>query len=492
MILSLCVLLLSGLVEFGRSTIRNVDISYPQHDIPPHPSVTLPFVQGPHEMVEHFRADVMLTWRPYAPTLFTLYPDDCIESVIVNGVTVFDQTDNVTKRGCYPDHYLLDANGFLKPGDNRMTVFVANLQKSYAFDIVASFTPAQILVIATSLWVALYMGWSFVLHTVPAVRLAIQGDWGRAFARVYLAALGVLLTSVTLWNQQWWGSLETRPLVMWLACLVPLCLLARTLDYQRSRPMTFRPSTGWTVLAVGLFLIVTATHPADTYYHADSLWLKCLGSCLAALFAINPFFAFLQRASREPRAVAISVLAAVAPLLPFAYKLPLWEQMAKPTADAVSLLLWLTGVNTTTSVTPKVSEYGAITDYHAYVASSDFAVQIGSWCGGYEGIAIFLFLLSIMLLLDWRRFSRLQHLWVLFAATVIFVLSLNVIRITALFLYAEVLINEVGHGEAVRRTVDTFHSHAGLVLYTAAFWPFLVCVYRWERYVHKKHLACVP
>ncbi len=486
LVLLLCLAVLIWLTAFSFPTIRSVSLTYPGRDLPARSSVTLPFMAGSEENVERFQAKAIVDWQAYHATTFDLYPDDCIETVLINGISAFSQIIGEPMQDCFPKHLTLDAEGLLTPGENEMIISIINLKKNYAFHIVTPFARWQAVAVAVSGWLAIYMACVLIAQINPGARKVIPVEVQRAFSRGFLALLGLLLTYVLLLDQKWWGTLETRPLVLWAACIVPLCLLTRALDSQRIRPLFPRPSIGWTTIAVVLFFIVAETNPTDSHYFPISYWLKCITASLAALFAVTPVFAFLHRARKEPRAVIAAGLAIMAPLIPFAWKLLLWEQMAKPTAEVVSLLLQLAGISTHTHFGIKTADDGKIQDYHSYVISSDFTVQIGSWCGGFEGIAMFLFLLAIFLLLDWQRFARIQQLWLLLPATVLFALALNVIRIAALFLYAEILIDKVGHSEATARTIDAFHSNAGLVLYTIAFGPFMTCVYRWERHMSRK------
>jgi exosortase/archaeosortase family protein len=94
---------------------------------------------------------------------------------------------------------------------------------------------------------------------------------------------------------------------------------------------------------------------------------------------------------------------------------------------------------------------------------------------------LFLFLLCGFVLIDWKMFSKVRHLWVAFVLTVPFVLVVNSFRIAGLFLYAEWNVLRYGRTQAVTATIEAFHSNIGWVIYTVAFAIYLPMVYRWAR-----------
>lgn len=372
-----------------------------------------------------------------------------------------------------------------------MLVSMVNLRGRYRFNVTPLFPRWQGFLLATLIWMSIYVAAVLFSHRCPERFRQIPPDLRRLCIRAFLPLFGLILTVAKLMALNWWGSIDIRPFVYWAASIVPLCLLGRALDTQRPFPIPLRPSVAWAALAAASFYAVLHLTPYGAFDQPGYYWLGCCASTVLGVFAVTPAIPFIRRACKEPLAVVVAGIAMAAPLIPFAWKLTLWEHMALPTANLVSLLLGMVGISTTTRLGTKANDDGSVTDYHGYVSSNDFSVQIGSWCGGYEGIAMFLFLLGFFLLLDWHRFASIRNLWALLPATIVYVLLVNVIRITALFIYAEIIIAEDGHGEATRATVDAFHSYAGLVLYTIAFWPFMACVYQWEsRHARRAQQHC--
>src|SRR5258706_13246147 len=101
------------------------------------------------------------------------------------------------------------------------------------------------------------------------------------------------------------------------------------------------------------------------------------------------------------------------------------------------------------------------------LGSANFAVQLQPPCSGLEGIFLFMFLLSGMILLDWQWFKRFRLLDIYLVA-IVFMFFVNALRITVYVIIGH-WANAPDAGEFAQSLGDLplamFHSLAGGVLY---------------------------
>jgi exosortase/archaeosortase family protein len=145
-----------------------------------------------------------------------------------------------------------------------------------------------------------------------------------------------------------------------------------------------------------------------------------------------------------------------------------WEKMANATILIVRGILRLFGIHST-SWTIHDGDVRA-----PVVVLDNFSVIIYSGCSGMEGVCLFFFLLSCILLLDWRLFSR-WEVFELYAWGFLYMFVVNALRITAFILFG----HWAGVGEEA--ITEIFHSWIGFVLYFIAFGVFMVALYALEK-----------
>lgn len=453
-------------MAFGRPVVGEATVSYLDRPTLPARRIDLPFRDTAEQDGVVFRIDAAVSRFPLSSSRLRVAPDECIESVAVNGVEVPHFGDLDAEKRCWPRTYTLDGGGDLRPGDNTLRLVVTNKEGPHGVGVTPVLAPAHVLLAAAFAWLSLRAALTPLLAAVPHA------------ARLALPALGGLMIAGQLANARGAVSATDQPLVFLAAAAAAVWLLARALDRQRDRPLVRRPSRGWAAVSAMAFA-VASVKSLSTYEPVPRFLLTLLGT-LAGGFAATPVFAALHRARRAPAAVAVAAVGATAPLACDQFRLTLWEWLVAPTTHAVAAVVSATGTAAATGFGTKVGDDGRVWDYHGYVTSPGFSVQIGSWCGGFEGMALFLFLLSAFVLYDWRLFSsRARRLWVPFAAALPYLFAVNVLRISAIFLYALLVAGEVGHEAARNAAVESFHSNAGWVVYAVAFGPYLWAVYRW-------------
>jgi exosortase/archaeosortase family protein len=465
-----------GIVTVGRLSVGEITVSYPDNPELVSRSIDLPFQRGSKDKVTRFVIDANVTLSQFSSSILRLSPDECIESITVNGGNPHDLSKLDEDNRCYPYSYIFNADGEMHHGVNTISTEITNKEGYYGIErITPMLSQSAALVVAALIWAAVYAAFHFFFASCRAATLPSRDSALRQLARCSLPTLGLFMIATQLLNA--WDSvpLLSQPFVFFAATAVQAALLLRLLDGLRDRPLAYRPSLGWASLSLLAFTIL-APMSLLGYKQIPRLLLTLLG-ILAGVLAVTPTFATLHRARRIPAAVAIAALAAALPLAYDQFRLALWEISVAPTTHAVAAIVSALGWNASTHYGDTRWNNGDIQDYHGYVTTPDFSVQIGAQCGGFEGMTLFLFLLASYVLLDWRFFSRTNKLWLPFVATIPYLFIVNVLRIAAILVYALLIGGEVDQNAARQAAVEMFHSNAGWVIYSLAFGPYLWSVY---------------
>lgn len=475
----LSVVTLATVAALGRSEIIDVSIETSSDGALKRESVSLPFVGKDTDKVSTFTVNARILLSPSSSGVLRIAPDDCIESVTINDKNTVDLTSKGEWIRCWPHMYMLDGSESLQPGENTLSLEIANKAGPYGIGIDSVYSQSALIVMVTAFWLLVYV---LVCATVekPSRRRTIAWErLARTFSTSFLSLFGFLLTVATNANSKGTGSLTNPATISIVAMIIFAAMLLRCLDRLENRPITLRPSVTWTMFSVSCFAYASLLLSQD----ANTLWITALPmlGVMASIFAMTPVLPFLKRAAMAPQAVAVMIIASLWPDVYWTQNLPAWGYLSGVTSAMVRGILWVCGFPTSTSTGEKKGEDGQITDYYVYVSSSDFSVQIGSWCSGFEGVSLFIFLLSVFVLLDWGLFSKVKHLWAIYLLTVPFVLAINAFRIAGLFAYAVWNVREYGRTQAIWATIEAFHSNIGWVMYSVAFAVFLPLVYRWAR-----------
>lgn len=457
------------IVTFGRPAIENVEVAYLDNPDRRSQNTDLPFRGEAVGKSVTFTVDATVRLTPASSPILRVAPDECLEEFAVNGGKPHDLRQDGEGTRCWPHKYSLTAPGELDVGENAIRMTLTNEQGPHGIDIRGSLTVAAALAASCFAWAAL----AAVLW--PA--LAHSGKAGRHLRRFALVSYGVVLTAGLRLNAGANVSPLDAPFVALAACAVAAGLLMAALDGQRHRPLPERVSRGWALASLLGFTL--AALKSASPYDPVARFVLILCGVTAGTFAVTPFFATLHRARKVPGAVAVGFIAAAMPLVYDQGRLILWQALVVPTTASVAAIVGTFGWAATTAYGTKRWDGGTVSDYHGYVSTPEFSVQIGSWCGGFEGMTLFLYLLASFVLLDWRTFSRAGRLWVAFAATIPYLFAVNVLRIAGILLYALSVVGDAGADTASKAAIDTFHSHIGWVVYSVAFGPYLWIIYRW-------------
>lgn len=208
-------------------------------------------------------------------------------------------------------------------------------------------------------------------------------------------------------------------------------------------------------------------------HHALVIIFSLLG-CLAGCFTFISWQAFRHYAFRDERMTCVAIIGMFASGMYCVMDSYMWERMAYSAALSSKFVLELLGLDMDIGV------YKRIKLYPATVLSSDnFTIMVYQPCSGLEGIFLFIFLLSLVLLLDWKMFLNLRLIET-YLIGFIFMYVANILRIVSLF--------TLGHNANAPDAsplmasmkglpMHIFHSFVGQLYYILAFMVFTHVLY---------------
>ena len=114
------------------------------------------------------------------------------------------------------------------------------------------------------------------------------------------------------------------------------------------------------------------------------------------------------------------------------------------------------------------------------VLSKYFVVEVYRTCSGLEGMSLFIFLLSIIFLLDWRIFRQVRILEI-YLIGILYMFFINAVRIASVFSVGYHAWDPAASGFAKSlrgAPIELFHSFVGHIYYLTAFAIFAAIMYR--------------
>lgn len=447
-------------------------------------NVTLPFSRPSEAGKSLFTVAATINYGVFSSGLLRIAPDDCIQSIQLNGNDVASVKKADKRRRCFPRRYTLDLSPHLRLGANSLRIDLTDRYTDkgglFGINMVGLYSQPAVLAMVACVGLALYAGAFYLLEAVPKLRAVVSSVLGRMCVMSFLPCFGVFAIWATIANNSGhaWPADHIVPTLA--AVIVSFALLLRLLDESRRRSLSL--SLSYPAAAVSLTIVAYASMLlADRGRSSHEIFGIAVLGVVAGFFASVPDRQFVERLQHYPRAVVVTIVAALSLHAYWHLNLLAWVHLSGATSTMVRGILWVCGFPTTTFTQEQKGGDGHLIDYWAYVSSSDFSVKIGSWCSGFEAMTLFIFLLSLFVLLDWNLFSKVRHLWAVYILTVPFVLVVNAMRIAGLFLYAEWYVWRYNRSDAMRATVAAFHSNIGWVIYSVAFAVFLPLVYRWAK-----------
>ncbi len=106
-----------------------------------------------------------------------------------------------------------------------------------------------------------------------------------------------------------------------------------------------------------------------------------------------------------------------------------------------------------------------------------FSAKVAAACSGLEGIFLFIFLFSLILIVDWGSYT-LKKALLIYCLGILFMFFLNVLRVTIFFTAAIWATQQWGQGEASQLFVWFFHANVGWIFYLIGIAIFFSILFR--------------
>jgi len=197
---------------------------------------------------------------------------------------------------------------------------------------------------------------------------------------------------------------------------------------------------------------------------------------VASLFVMVPFWKVLRTVITSPRPAICAVLGASAACNYYYFMRTIWTNMRDWTSHAAANILHAAGVPVVAELHPKWQSV-ILTGPHIHV-------EVNPGCNGLEGIFLFNFMLSVMLLVDWQLFRRCSIV-MLYAFGVAYMFLMNALRISVFYSVGLWTWQPgVPPWVASLRVAPMllFHSYIGWTFYLIAFGLFAFIMYRTAYY----------
>ena len=140
----------------------------------------------------------------------------------------------------------------------------------------------------------------------------------------------------------------------------------------------------------------------------------------------------------------------------------LWRYLSSSTCKIVCCAINLFGYN----------NVSMIEDFT--LKSPIFKISIHSMCSGLEGISFFITSFSIFLIILSDNSLKLNFILFSYVIGIIYMYFLNIIRITAYFLFGLSLTSKYNSADAVKSILKLFHSNIGWILYLIGISLFII------------------
>ncbi len=111
-----------------------------------------------------------------------------------------------------------------------------------------------------------------------------------------------------------------------------------------------------------------------------------------------------------------------------------------------------------------------------FIGVREFAVYILQPCSGAEGIRLFVFLFTALIIADWKRIRK-GPMVLLYLTGITIMFFANVVRIYLILLLGYEVYKKFGHQLAYKIVLDYFHTNFGWIFYMVIFLIFMRLTY---------------
>ena len=308
--------------------------------------VALPYFRPSEAGKSLFTITATINYGMFSSGLLRIAPDNCIKSIQLNGNDVASVKKTSKRWRCFPRRYTIDLSPHLRLGANSLRIDLTDRDTDkggrYGIDMWGHYSQSAVLAMAACVGLALYAGAVYLLGAVPKLLAFVSSGIGRMCVMSFLPCLGLFAMWATIVNRQEPTWPEDHIVPTLAAVIVPIVLLLRLLDEAGGRPL--RLSRSYTAAAVSLTIVAYASMLlADRRWSNYDIQGIAVAGVVAGFFASVPFRDFLKRLPNYPRAVALTVVAALSPHAYWYLNLPLWGQMSGVTSAMVRGILLVCG-----------------------------------------------------------------------------------------------------------------------------------------------------
>lgn len=451
---------LAGRMWFHHAVfVHDVSVRFPVDAAQAVP-VNMPFTLKSGRISTDFSVDATISHYAGQSGRIRFAPDDCFLSVALNGK---DITPLFNKEKCWPGVQLVDLSGELRKGENRLNVLLHDKDIDYGLRIFGVPSVPEIGVMAGLLALSFYL-----LSGMPVQRLVGYFSRLPPYWQVSLVPLmGFAIMSFAEWPRFGFGLSALR--AQMVPVYIALLLWLRHVEYFKKHSLT--PNRLMFALALTGFIM------GSVLFAKQMQWLRLWfiwGGLLCS------FFIFLRPHRiwgmvREQKRFAATCIAGGLTGVGYDYlQETIWGWMVYSTAILLRTFFLAIGIDATVT--------GSSTE-RAFLQTSYFQVYIHQPCSGLEGIFLFFFLLSLLVLLDWKVFGRFR-IWPLYVFGYVYMYVMNAIRIGALFMIGYHAGNPASPAwvRSLKGTpFEVFHTYTGWVIYLLAFFIFAAWMYRHAR-----------
>ncbi len=305
-------------------------------------------------------------------------------------------------------------------------------------------------------------------------------------AKYYLTIGSIMLSGLLLLQIMQWLNMPTLKLssddILWftapslyfLSFPIAFLFLIYALREKKRFAISFSP----VACAVSVVCFMLSAGLNIKTYHSAVAILSFSG-CVAGAFVFINFREFITQALVDKRQSSVALIGASASAIYSIMDNYLWQRISYSSANTSQWLLELMNMEMKSGVHKNGKELAA-TLYSDY-----FTLIVYRPCSGLEGIFLFIFLLSIAVLFDWKILKRIKLIETYLIGFIFMYLG-NVLRIVSLF-----LLGHFAHAPdaspqlAYMRGLPShiFHSFIGQIYYVIIFMIFAKLLYS---YVSKK------
>ncbi len=273
------------------------------------------------------------------------------------------------------------------------------------------------------------------------------------------------LTGIIVGGERNEVSLSNRLMVLLVTLILPMALFIRLLDREYSIPFVMRHRLKPYIITMLLLLGVLL---AGRHGVGPVACLLAILAMMASFFVLVPYQSFVKRLRKYPIPAVIALIATISPAAYMIFAEIIWVRLYGATVFSLRMILQLFDIQA----------WAGFKDGIGVLMSNTFAMNIYPECSGIEGVFLLFYLFSLFLLIDWKLFAGKPLLeWYLIG--IFYMLFVNVLRMSTIFLYGEYLLRHESERAVVEKTMAMFHSNVGFVFDTIAIALFLWCLYAW-------------